>query len=253
VAANELKPRADEPATPPSEIIDYLDWTPFPGSNKTRKFSLALLKFGDRCWLEKFRSGQLYLNTWKHYAELEDDPVRADRLENIDVIVQPRDLRSVRFTDPKTGQVIELREHLSGPLLINKGIRAYNVFCVFSLPTTLVGNPSVDHRNFAFGDSFTIILDSQKFLDRVQKAANAAGFALDCNLVEYYDADAHTGDVGPFRKSSIFEFQREFRVIITPGSIGSIILELGNLEDITTPIYPLAEINQLLEFTSSRG
>ena len=75
---------------------------------------------------------------------------------------------------------------------------------------------------------------------------------MDCNVVEYFDPTAHTGNVGPFRKSSVFEYQREFRVIITPGVVGPVLLDLGNLEDITSPILPLAEINRSVEFTSSR-
>jgi hypothetical protein len=230
--------------------MDSLDKAPFPGPNVRRHSSSRLLKFWDRPYLEKFRAGKMYLSEQARYNELENDLLRTDPFENVDVIAQPNQIRSLRITDEKTGQVIELRPH--GPWRINRGIRAYNVFCMYSIPTTIRGSPHVDPRNFGFGDSFTVVLDSQKFLDRVQKGANAAGFALDCNLVEYYDADAYIGDVGPFHKSSDFEFQREFRIIITPGMVGSVVLNLGSLEDITSPIWPLAEINQLIEFTLLR-
>jgi hypothetical protein len=212
---------------------------------------LALFKFWDRSYLEKFRTGKLYLSEQERYTKLENDIVRTDPLENVDRIIQPRHMRSLRSTNEKTGQRVELLPQLRGPLLINLGIRAYNVFCMYSIPTSTLGSPLVDSRNFAFGDSFAVILDSQKFLDRVQSTADAAGFAMDCNLIEYYEADDYTGDVGPFRKSSVFEYQREFRVIITPGVVGPVLLDLGNLEDITSPIWPLAEINRSIEFTSS--
>lgn len=80
-----------------------------------------------------------------------------DKFENIDRIVQPREVRSLRITNNETAQVIEiLPEQLTGPLSINLGRTAYNVFCMYSIPTSIRGSPMVDRRNFAFGDAFTV-------------------------------------------------------------------------------------------------
>ncbi len=217
---------------------------------------MALLRFSRRAYLEEFRSGSLYLNTQNYFKELENRDAQADRFENVDVIAQPRDIKSFRITNNQPGQVMEIPpQQFRGPLLINLGRRAYNLFCMYSIPTSTVGNPMVDPRNFncADWDAFTVVRNSQEFLDRFQRAAEAAGFRMACNLVEYYDADAYTGDVGPFRKPNSFAYQREFRVVIFPGSAGPVRLELESLEDITAPIWPLAEINSLMEFNSPLG
>lgn len=229
-----------------------LERTPFPKSNQPRKFSLALFRFANRCWLEKVCDGQIYMNTWSHHKENEYDPARSDGLEHTNVIIQPRDLRSFRIANSSGDINLDIRpEQFTEPILINRGEREYNVFCLFSLRTSTLGSPQIDPHNFEFGDSFVVILDTQQFLNRLQNAATQAGFAMDCNLVEYYNATTYTGDVGPFRKSSVFGYQREFRVVITPGAIGPVVLELGSLRDITSPIWPLTAINHLLQFTSS--
>jgi hypothetical protein len=71
---------------------------------------------------------------------------------------------------------------------------------------------------------------------------------MDCHLVEYFNPDTYSGEVGPFRKPSSFEYQQEFRIIITPGTVEPVKLKVGNLKDITTTIYSLADINKLVEF-----
>jgi hypothetical protein len=151
--------------------------------------------------------------------------------------------------DPRTGQVFHLQP--VSPILINMGVRAYNVFCMYSVPTSHCGSPEVDPRCFDFGDSFVAVLDSQKFLNRVKRAAEKLGFSLDCHLVEYFDPDAYSGEVGPFRKPKHFDYQQEFRIIITPGTVEPVKLKVRTLKDITTDIFSLADINTLIETNSS--
>jgi hypothetical protein len=119
---------------------------------------------------------------------------------------------------------------------------------MYSVDMSFVGSAQVDSRNFAFGDSFVVILDSQEFLDRIGQAAKQIGFRTDCHLVEYFNPDIYSGEVGPFRKPNSFEYQREFRVIITPGTVEPVKLKVRSLKDITTPIYSLADINKLVQF-----
>ena len=52
---------------------------------------MVLLKLGQREHMEQFRKGQLYMNTLKHFRDLESDPARADRYEGATHIFQPKD------------------------------------------------------------------------------------------------------------------------------------------------------------------
>jgi hypothetical protein len=216
------------------------DRTPFPKPSQTRHFSVVLIRFSKREYLEELRAGHFYLNTQNYFLKLENDCVRTDRFETVDEIVQPHDIKSFRLANKELC--------LAGPLFINFGTRAYNVFCMHSVPIPTVGCPFVDPRNFKFGDAFTVILDAKKFLNRVKRAAKKIGFSMDCHLVEYFDPETYSGEVGPFRKPTNFKYQREFRIIITPGTVEPVRLKVRTLKDITTPIYSLSEINRLVQF-----
>ncbi len=209
-----------------------------------------LLKFGQREHLQAFReTGLLYMNSQRYFAErgLASDAVRADRFEGSDRIIQPWDIKRMTFSQ-KDGPPLEiLPPQFVGPVLISfGGDHAWNIFCMFALtypfPSTLI-----DERNFAFGDSFIMVLNTQAFIDRTRKAAVAAGFGWKCGPVEYLDYEKHSGETGPFRKPQEFAFQKEFRIAVRPGSRDPILLKVGDLTDITTPIFTLAKINTLIE------
>lgn len=216
---------------------------------------VVLFRFSKRQYLEEFRrDGLVYMNTLRYFSTLESDSVRGDRFEDTDEIHQPSNVRHLRITDNKTGRVITFGPNaIVGPLLIGLGRRPVcNVFCMFAItdPTKV---PLVDERAFEFGDSFVVILNTQEFINRIRAAAERSGLGYSYRLVEYYDETGYSGETGPFRKPARFAYQQEFRFLIEPGSRQPIALDVGSLEDITTPLYPLAEINRIVEFRGPDG
>jgi hypothetical protein len=211
---------------------------------------MILLKFGKRQHLEEFRrDGLLYLNSQTYFANLEADLVRSDRFEGTDRIIQPKDLKCMTIESNIDGTKIVIpSDQLVGPVLLASGKRApCNIYCMFAVTEPSIG-PFVDERNFEFGDSFVLVLNTQEFLDRVSSAVRAAGFRHDYRRVEYYDAETHSGETGPFRKPLIFAYQSEFRFVIGPGSGEPVRLSAGSLVDITSDILSLSEINHLVDF-----
>ena len=214
---------------------------------------LVLFKFGERTHLEEFRKGILHMNPQRYFSKLENDCVRTDRFEGFDQIHQPKDVISLRITDNATGrETIIGTEGLAGPLAIDFGKRSYNLFCMYSIASLTISDPLVDRRNLKFGDAFVAVHNARKFTDRVHAAIKSAGLGGESDLVEYYNAEKHSGDVGPFRKPSIFDYQREYRIAVYPGSADPIRLNVGSLNDITTSILSLIDINSLVKFTLAR-
>ncbi|TDY21959.1 hypothetical protein B0G81_2204 [Paraburkholderia sp. BL6665CI2N2] len=213
-----------------------------------------LLKFGQRQHIESFhREGLLYMNPSHYFSILEDDHVRADRFESTDQIQQPHDFAHIRVEAVDDGKVIWIKpEDLVGPVLFNFGRPDHNIFCMFA-----VGHPGddfiVDERNFAFGDSFIIVLNTQAFIDRVCAAAVVAGFECQYGPIEYYDVNTHSGETGSFRKPSHFAYQQEFRFALSPGVKTPVRLTLGDLSDITSPIHALSDINTLVTWSTERS
>lgn len=209
----------------------------------------VLLKMGRRGHLDQFRKrGLLYMNSSRYFAEkeLRGDGLRWDRFEGTDRIIQPWDLKHMTITQPDRPPLVVPGSQFAGPILISFGREdAWNVFCLFALRYPFP-SPLIDQRNFAFGNSFVVILNTMEFLKRAQTAAAKIGYGWRYGPVEYRDYETHSGDTGPFCKPLIFAFQNEFRFAIRPGSNDPIRLWIGDLTDITTPVLRLAKIRTLV-------
>lgn len=210
---------------------------------------LGFFRFGSRHHIEQFVQGTLYMNTLDYFAameEKEDGDPRCDPFEG------------VGRTIPANGGVLSVKiaedfqpvGHVTGALKWRptEGIKA-SVFCMYALrpPDSPV---FVDERNFRFGDTFAVLLDSEEFLRRVRKAAEASGHQLLYRLVEYFDEETYTGPVGIFRKRNAFRYQSEFRIALVPGTNEPYRFAVGDLSDIAQ-IGVLLELNQRLRFATS--
>jgi hypothetical protein len=213
----------------------------------------ALFRFGQGNHLEQLRKdGVVYMNSQCYFAKLEADLLRGDRFEGTDRIIQPKALkRLIIESNVDSRKFIIPASQLRGPLGLSLGKSSCNIYCTFAVTET--ASFSVDETNFGFGDSFVIVLDIQTFVDRLRAAAKAVDLDLYYGFVEYYDPNVFSGETGPFKKPATFAYQKEFRFVVQPGSRDAIVLRLGSLRDITSDIFPLSEINRLVEFHSGPG
>lgn len=202
---------------------------------------LALFKFGKKCHVESFVTGQLYMNTLRHFVELEGDEARTDKNEgtgywrqnsiarrSIQVEGTFREIKGIagplRFRDPKELEV--------------------NVLCLYALRIWSNG-AVIEARTSAFGESVAVVLQGDEFLRRVRAAAEAKGWAIRWNLVEYCDPASYHGEMGIFRKPLEFGYQSEFRIAIQPGAGTPLKLDVGPLDDICV-VIPAIELNTRL-------
>ena len=217
---------------------------------------MLLFKFSKRAYLADFRDGTLHMNSQQYFSELENtNSVKGDKFEGTDQIHQPKDIKSLRIIDNERGTAMEFGSNiLAGPLLINFGHFHYNLFCMHTVTNYPEKNTLlVDERNFLFGDFFLVITNNQELVNRISSSVKAANLEVLYGPVEYHDASDYSGETGPFWKTDIHSYQREFRIVVYPGSSNPIRLSIGSLEDITTPIYPLADINRIVQLPPSRS
>jgi hypothetical protein len=99
------------------------------------------------------------------------------------------------------------------------------------------------------GDHFLLFTNTQAFFDRVVFSAKSQGLRVEGRVVEYYDETEHSGQTGRFRKRSVFDYQREYRIVIEPGADGAFRFEVGNLKDITSEVLPLEFADDILKFS----
>jgi hypothetical protein len=202
---------------------------------------LGMFKFGDKSHMEQFARGILYMNTLRHFVEVETSSLRKDSHEGVSHLWRGDGATLSVEVDGTYVPVGELR----GPLRFQPdALQNVNVFCMYALresaPQTLV-----EPRNFAFGDTFAIVRDFGEFLKRV-KAAVPPGQEMQYDLVKYICAESYDGPVGIFKKLSDFSYQSEFRMALLPGTGAALLLDVGDLADVVI-LGPLSEINDRLK------
>ena len=147
---------------------------------------------------------------------------------------------------------IDPRE-LAGPVTFSMDeVAQCNIFCMFAL-TQPRPEPLMNSENNGLGTAFVLILNTQDFLARVSAAAKMAGLSGRGGPVRYFDENEYSGPTGPFLKSSRFSTQCEYRLVVRPGMEPYRELMLGSLDDITSPVLPLAEIDNIVDFSPERA
>jgi hypothetical protein len=210
---------------------------------------LILFKFGAPEHLRLFREqGLLYMKSLRYFAEKEANSARNDKFEGTSNIIQPWDVGEFVIEHPLVGKHVVDPSELAGPVSLRLDRDAsLNVFCMFAVTEP---QESLSHReNLEFGSSFVLVRNTQEFLDRVAKTAKMEGLQVTAGMVKYFDEHKYSGRIGPFLKPSRFGHQREFRLVASPGIPDVRELIIGSIEDITTPVLPLAEIDSIVDFT----
>jgi hypothetical protein len=209
---------------------------------------MLLLKLGQREHMEQFRKGQLYMSTLQYFRDLESDPARADRYEGTTHIFQPKD---VIITLSATGFgeiVIDAKDLAAATTLSMSSEMRCNIFCLHAITTPVNGALFPPNHEW-FGDSMVLVLNTQVFLDRVVAGAKARNLSGKSKLVEYFDDEAYTGKLDRFRKSKRFVHQREYRIAIDSPGKDPLILDIGDITDITSEILQFREADNILKFT----
>ena len=215
----------------------------------------TFLKFGRKQDLQEFRNeGLLYMRPLAEFAELEESETgRGDRFEGTTNLIQPGKL--IFDTGPLgLGQIIAQPSDLAGPVrIILNRTKSCDVYCMVAPP--MRGDEEmvelVSSEVIKFGEAFVMVTNVTEFIRRVVLATydkkNAVS-GLEYGLVDYYNSDEDSGEVGRFRKRSKYAYQNEFRIVVKPGSREPRRLLIGSLLDITSDIFPSSAALQPCRF-----
>ncbi len=202
--------------------------------------SATLVKFGTRDHLLPFlEKGKLYMNTPSYFRSVEDKELRGDRYDSMYKIEQG------------ARGIVVFKTHPDVPIEINHWVlgeddpasSTINLFCMFALRPK-VGSYPVDSKNFRFGDSALVLVDPQKFINRVHDSLQDMAILHHFDLMEYVP-ESYTGLLGSFKKFSTFAYQSEWRIVCFDGPGRPRCVEIGSIEDIAA-IIPSSEINKYI-------
>jgi hypothetical protein len=209
---------------------------------------MLLLKLGQREHMEQFRKGLLYMNSLTYFRELESDCARADRYEGATHIFQPKDI-VITLSAPGFGEIVVASKDLAAATTISMNSElCCNVFCLHAI-TAPVNGTLFPSEHVWFGDSMVLVVNTQEFLNRVVAAAKAQNLSGKSKLVEYFDDEVYTGKLDRFWKANRFAHQREYRIAIDSPGKGPLVLDIGDITDITSEVLQFSDADSILKFS----
>ncbi len=198
----------------------------------------CFIKFGEfQHMLDFQQKGLLYCNPINYFTALEDNCLRGDDLENVVEMIY-MESGEVQFGKPEE---IPIKDGIKMPFhdakLKSRIIEPFgNLFCLYKI--NLLDKPigeifTVDVRMKSFGECFLLIHDSHEFLKRVKSKLDQLKFVFDGNFVNYLHLSNYTGKKSVFQKDLKYEYQQEYRIFIKNKTSDPIIIDIGNIEDIS--------------------
>lgn len=191
-------------------------------------YRVILIKLLPETFLRDFLDGNLYLNTHAFFGEIDgSDKVRFDTHDGIDQSLQVKEVAiAVPGEDwtPIGGVISPITFRL-------RKSEKLNVLCMYAL--TDQRDQSFDERNLAFGTTAVIIANPIEFIRRMKAAATALNKSVFHGPVEYVDRSTYHGNMGPFKKYADYDYQKEFRFVLTNGMGSPCRLSIGDIRDIT--------------------
>lgn len=196
-------------------------------------------------------NGTIYFNTIEYFRKLEGQIARGDNYEGTIKITNYYEHEKLKLTltIPETGEKIELKPnkfHLREFLTELKG----NLYSIYSIKSTDVMDLDfkIDQRVKKFGTHFVIIKNVRKFLDLICEEIRKQDISYRAKTVNYYEKEKLNGEVTLFDKTTEYEYQKEFRIVLYTNEIKPIVFKIGNLSEIAELFETKAIDNMKLEW-----
>jgi hypothetical protein len=198
----------------------------------------CFLKFGELShMLDLQKKGILYCNPIGYFTEIDDGNLRGDDMEDVTEMMYMESgivlLGKPEREPGKDGIEMPFKNaNFTGRIAEPFG----NLFCMYTMNFLEKENGhqfTVDLQMKKFGDYFLLIHKPHEFLQRVKKAAEEMKLAIKGDFVNYLNLSKYTGKKSVFQKDIIYNYQNEYRVFINNKKSHPIILEIGNIEDIS--------------------
>lgn len=212
-----------------------------------------LMKFGSRKNIEMLQQGKIYMKNLQYYINLEHDSDDEDVGDIYDGLLPIHDVNLKIYTVDTKEFITQIKTPVS---ILNLGYKKAPVFCMFILDSrnntdvSLFGDELTARYDFSdkqklklsvFGDSVLMITDPGEFFSRMSKGLNDAGIGFARDKVKYYERNTkeHFEDVMNnnsrigFWKRKKYDYQQEYRYILDSSIDDYIIIDVGNLSDIS--------------------
>ena len=90
-----------------------------------------------------------------------------------------------------------------------------------------------DEKLYELGDKMLVIFDHIKFFEILDQSVENQGYQYSRKFVTYYDPKNFSGDLTLHHKDVAFEYQKEYRILISPTENQPIKISLPGLKNIS--------------------
>lgn len=225
----------------------------------SRRILFLVKVFGDEVHARAFMDGELFARRLSYFKGLDGSDIRRDEDEGAVMLQREGGVLELTAKNPETGEILSsIRipgSQLAAPLTIRPGWANHiNLFCMYaghSGDTDNIADSTAEHfqRQLTipegvlerFGEHAVVIYNAKEFFRRVALGAKQMGYGIKGQLVTYYDAVAGMPATLPyedavFAKRNEYSHEREFRIVIDTGNVGTspVTLFIGGISDIAT-------------------
>lgn len=218
-----------------------------------------LIKFTN--YGDDFLRGNIYLNPLEYYRGVEEiikgnigerNSAINDFLEGSIASVNVNDWAEfgLDFGD-------EIKDNLIGNVhLLSENLKFTKLLClyVFLYDIEKMAILPPDNRLKTFNAKEAVVIyDVKEFESRIRKTLDKQEtniIGVKRGFVDYYENDEKTKLLGPFKKTSNFEWQNEFRFAFyeNPVSLEPTILKIGDISDIAIKVEAKCFLEDTIEF-----
>jgi hypothetical protein len=197
--------------------------------------SFIFFKFGsEENITDLFENGTIYFNTIDYFQKLEGQGLRGDNYEGTTKIINHKsDKLRLTITIPETGKEIPInlsKFHLREFLKDIIG-NLYSLYCLGHQDVLESDNFKIDPRVKEFGTHFIIIQKPEIFINLICNELDKNKFDYQIKQVEYYEKEKINGEISLFHKTTEFEYQKEFRIVLFNNENKPKKIQIGSLKD----------------------
>jgi len=198
----------------------------------------AFLKFGTKeNLLNLMNNGELFINTISAFQEMKDK-YRGDIFEGASTVTPGGKIEKLVYTN-SLGQSINFQENgLSVEYLIgrpNWKNKPTHMYCLYMLKDRSYKKDEqvIDERNLQFGNYALAINNPGEFVERISSEFNNRRFKWKADFVTYVEIDSDGRKYDLFKKPQLYDYQNEYRFLISTEEKRAIKVHLGSLKKIS--------------------
>lgn len=199
------------------------------------KQSFIFFKFGSEKHItDLFENGTIYFNTIDYFQNLEEQGLRGDKYEGTTKITNHKsDKLKLTVTIPETGEEIPIKLSKFHLREFQKDIKGnlYSLYCLRHQDVFENDNFKIDPRVKEFGTHFIIIQKPEKLINLICNELDKNKFDYQLKQVEYYEKEKINAEISLFHKTTEFEYQKEFRIVLFNKENKPKKIQIGSLKE----------------------